>query len=132
MLCARSSYRYYKPSDLLLGLEGFESRFLHGGARGRFAGKDLELPYGLLDEHLDPRNDYLILLSRPANQRGFERIVDQVEHHVGRNFAIEEAAVDVRKHTERSRVHNGIEAAFGHQLPYQGLGAAAFSQRPDT
>src|SRR5437867_4856245 len=114
------------PGRLDPYMQGFESCLLHSGARGRFAGPDLELPYGLLDEHLDSWNDDLFLLSGPANQRGFERIVDQVEDHVRRNLAVEEAAVDMRKHTQRRRVHHGVEVALRDLLPRQRLGAAGF------
>ncbi len=56
-----------------------EHLFLGGG----LAGEDLELARALLDEHLDAGDDGDALLAGETEQRGFERVVDEVEDELG-------------------------------------------------
>src|SRR5205823_4259178 len=89
---------------------------------------DLELPYGLFDEHLDSGDCDLLLFSRAADQRGVDRIVDQIEYDIDGNGAIEEAAFYLREHAEGSRVDDGVEMMFGEVFPDKRQGAAGFGQ----
>src|SRR6266851_3358468 len=78
-------------------------------ARSGLAGPNLELPHGLLDKHFDAGNNRFLLFPGAPDQSRLQRIIDQVEHDVGGNFALEKTAFEVRKHADRSRVNDGVK-----------------------
>src|SRR5580693_1486982 len=69
----------------LTRLQRFESGLLHYRARRVLAGPQFELPRRLFQKHLEPADYLRSLALRLADQRGFERIVDHVEHQFGGN-----------------------------------------------
>ena len=50
---------------------------------GGLAGPDFELARALLHEHLDARDDGDVLLAGQAEERRFERVVDEIEDELG-------------------------------------------------
>src|SRR5579862_1390880 len=88
-----------------------------------FAGPDLKLARALVYEHLDAGNDWNIFLTRHAQQRGIDRVIDHVEDEARIYFLRFENMVWLdAAHAYRGRVQDDVELCFGELLAFKGLG----------
>jgi hypothetical protein len=91
---------------------------------GGFAGEDFELARALLDEHLDAGDDGDALLAGHAEQRGFERVVDQIEDELGVEvFRFEKLRGFDSRHADGRCGDDGVEGGFRDGVFLDGLRA---------
>ena len=91
---------------------------------GGLAGEDLELARALLHEHLDAGDDGDALLAGHAEQRRFERVVDEVEDQLGVEvLGFEQLRGLVAGHADGRGVDDDVEGGLGDGVLLDGLGA---------
>ena len=90
----------------------------------RLAGEDFELARALLHEHLDAGDDGDGLLARHADERRFQRVVDEVEDELGVEvLGFEDGGRLVAGHAYGSGVDDDVEGGLGDGVLLDGLGA---------
>ncbi len=97
-----------------------EHLFLGSG----LAGPDLELARALLDEHLDAGDDGDALLAGHAEERGLERVVDEIEDQLGvQVLRVKQRRGLVAGHADGRGVDDDVEGGLGDGVLLDGLGS---------
>ena len=79
------------------------------------ANPPLGLVFGLRDEHVEPAERLAARRGRLFQQPRFHRVVNEVVDDAAVERALEWRLVDIRKHADRSRVHQQVPALRCHR-----------------
>ncbi len=91
--------------------------------RCRFAREYLELTPSLLHKHLDASDNRNAFLASHAQQRVFQRVVDQIEDQFGVEvLGFEKLRRLDSRHADRRRVDDDVERCLGNSILLDGLG----------